>query len=138
MVCAPPAVGLDASGKTLTAPLAPVTVLKLTDCVPPPDTQTNAFSLLSPANRTSVGSSPTSIVRVTLPVERSTTLTESDIQLTTQASRLVRAATLTGSSPTGISAVRTGEPDTNWKIDNVAFGVLTASKRVPSGVRANG
>ena len=65
-------------------------------------------------------------------------LTESDNQLATQASRLVRAATLTGSRPTGISAVRTGEPDTNWKIDNVAFGVLTASKRVPSGVRANG
>src|SRR5207253_3120757 len=82
---------LDASEKTLTAPLAPVTVLKLTDCVPPPDRQTNAFSLLSPANRTSVGSSPTSIVRVTLPVERSTTLTESESQLTTQASRLLRA-----------------------------------------------
>src|ERR1043166_9031189 len=114
MVCAPPCVGLDASGKTFTAPLAPVTVPLLTmDCVPPPDTQTNAFSLLTPANRTSVGSSPTSIVRVTLPVERSTTLTESDIQLTTQASRLLRAATLTGSIPTGISAVRTGEPETN-------------------------
>src|ERR1051325_7788865 len=114
IVCALAAVGLDASGKTLTAPLAPVTVPLLTmDCVPPPETQTNAFSLLSPANRTSVGSSPTSIVRVTLPVERSTTLTESDIQLTTQASRLVCAATLSGSRPTGISAVRTGEPDTN-------------------------
>src|ERR1043166_7765325 len=118
MVCMLPTDGFDASVKTLTAPLAPVTGLELTDCVPPPETQTNAFSLLSPANRTSVGSSPTSIVRVTLPVERSTTLTESDIQLTTQASRLVRAATLTGSRPTGISAVKTGEPDTSWKIDN--------------------
>src|ERR1041385_2459872 len=141
MVCMLPTDGFDASVNTLIAPLAPVTVLKLpgpADCVPPPDTQTNAFSLLSPANRTSVGSSPTSIVRVTLPVERSTTLTESDIQLTTQASRLVRAATLTGSRPTGISGARTGEPDTNWKIERRAFGVLTASKRVPSGVRANG
>src|ERR1041385_457727 len=139
MVCMLPTDGFDASVKTLTAPLAPVTVPLLTmDCVPPPDTQTNAFSLLTPANRTSVGSSPTSIVRVTLPVERATTLTESDIQLTTQASRLVRAATLTGSRPTGISAVRTGAPDTNWKIDNVALGVFTASKRVPSGVRAKG
>src|SRR3989440_5800977 len=138
MVCAPPAVGLDASGKTLTAPLAPVTVLKLTDCVPPPDTQTNAFSLLSPAKRTSVGSSPTSMVRVTLPVERSTTLTESESQLTTHASRLFRAATLTGSMPTGISAVSTGDPETSWKTESVALGELTASRRVPSGVKASG
>ncbi|HEY0348345.1 MAG TPA: hypothetical protein VGC60_09315 [Pyrinomonadaceae bacterium] len=65
-------------------------------------------------------------------------LTESDIQLATQASRLLRTATLTGSRPTGISAVRTGDPDTSWKTDSVAFGVLTASKRVPSGVRPNG
>ena len=65
-------------------------------------------------------------------------LTESDIQLTTHASRLLRAATLTGSKPTGISAVSTGEPKTNWKTESVALGVLTASSRVPSGVSASG
>ena len=65
-------------------------------------------------------------------------LTESDIQLTTQASRSLRTATLTGSRPTGISAVKTGEPEASWKMDRVAFGVLTASRRVPSGVKANG
>src|SRR5256714_12445887 len=129
MVCALPCDGLDASGKTLTAPRAPGIELKLTGCVPPPDTQTNAFSLLSPAKRTSVGSSPTSMVRVTLPVERATTLTESESQLTTQALRLERAATLTGSSPTGISAVRTGAAHTNRKNENVAICRLTANKR---------
>jgi hypothetical protein len=50
----------------------------------------------------------------------------------------LRAATLTGSSPTGISAVRTGEPDVSWKTESVAFGELTASRRVPSGVSASG
>jgi hypothetical protein len=75
-----------------------------------PDTQTKALPLSAPAKTTSVGSSPTSNVRVTLPVAKSTTLTVSESQLTTHASRSLRAATLTGSSPTGISAVRTGAP----------------------------
>src|ERR1043166_8096554 len=70
-----------------------------------PETQTNADSLSWPANTTSVGSSPTSKLRETLKRLRSTTLTESDSQFTTQASLLLRAATLTGSSPTGISAI---------------------------------
>src|SRR5688500_2815422 len=78
------------------------------------------------------------MVRTTAPVVRSTTLTESDSQLTTHASRSLRAATLTGSSPTGISAVRTGEPEESWKTESVAFGELTASRRVPSGVSASG
>jgi len=34
--------------------------------------------------------------------------------------------------------VSTGEPDTNWKTESEAFGVLTASSRVPSGVSASG
>src|SRR5687767_13114400 len=103
-----------------------------------PETQTNACAPPGPAKRTSVGSSPTSIVRTTFPVERSTTLTESDSQLTTHASRSLRAATLTGSSPTGISAVRTGAPEESWNTESVAFGELTASRRVPSGVSASG
>ena len=70
-----------------------------------PETQTKANSLCWPANTTSVGSSPTSIVRTVLKRLRSTTLTESESQFTTQASLLLRAATLTGSSPTGISAI---------------------------------
>src|SRR5882724_3715023 len=74
-----------------------------------PDTQTKANSFCWPANATSVGSSPTSNVRVVLKPPRSTTLTDSDSQFTTQASLLLRAATLTGSSPTGISAISVSE-----------------------------
>src|ERR1044072_1578050 len=125
--------------KPLTTPIPPVNEPELVVCCPPPETQTKAISRVLPAKRTSVGSSPTSIVRVTLPVERSTTLTESDNQLATHASRpFARTATLTGSMPTGISAVRTGVPDTSWKTESVAFGVLTASSRVPAGVMASG
>ena len=70
-----------------------------------PETQTKANSFCRPAKTTSVGSSPTSKLRETLKRFRSTTLTESDIQFTTHASPSLRAATLIGSSPTGISAM---------------------------------
>ena len=54
------------------------------------------------------GSSPTSSVRTTAPTgpleASSTTLTLSDRWLTTQTSVSLRAATATGSSPTGIEA----------------------------------
>src|SRR5215210_7605631 len=102
-----------AASKILTCPRPRAAGLEFdVDIEAPPETQTKAFAPPAPAKRTSVGSSPTSMVRVTLPVVRSTMLTESESQLTTHASRLLRAATLTGSMPTGISAVRTGEPET--------------------------
>jgi hypothetical protein len=130
--------GFDAS-KILTCPLPRTEGFELLVVIDaPPETQTKAFAPPVPAKRTSVGSSPTSIVRVTLPVVRSTMLTESESQLTTHASRSLRAATLTGSIPTGISAVRTGEPETSWKTESVALGELTARRRVPSGVMASG
>src|SRR5215213_2163506 len=132
-----PAAGLAAS-KTTTCPRPSVLVLKFVKSDAPPDTHTKAFARPGPAKITSVGSSPTSMVRTTLPVARSTMLTESESQLTTQASRSLRAATLTGSKPTGISAVSTGPPGVSWKTESEAAGVLTASRRVPSGVSASG
>src|SRR5215212_2542039 len=65
------AVGL-AGSKTLTCPRPSVSVLKVFRSDAPPETQTKASVRLDPAKITSVGSSPTSMVRVTLPVARST------------------------------------------------------------------
>src|SRR5262249_24446511 len=99
-----------------------------------PETQTKADWLWAPAKTISVGSSPTSIVRVTLPAPRSTMLTESDSQFVTQASLLLRAATLTGSSPVGISLERIGVAPVKSNTDRLLVGLFTTSKRVPSGV----
>src|SRR5437868_3373485 len=72
------------------------------------DTETKA-RCGEPANTTSAGSSPTRIVSTTSPCDSETMLTLSDTELTTHTSSLVRALTDTGSRPTGISAVSTGE-----------------------------
>ncbi len=65
-----------------------------------------------PANTMSRGSSPTSSVRVTRAglADRSTMLTLSERWFTTHTSVFVRAATATGSKPTGIEASCVSEP----------------------------
>src|SRR3954470_23707422 len=92
-----------------------------------------------PANTMSRGSSPTSSVRVTCGVPVSvTTLTLSDRWLTTQTSVLLRAATATGSRPTGTRAANVSPSALTLKISSVALGVLTANSLVPSGDNAIG
>src|SRR5579859_2310931 len=92
-----------------------------------------------PANTMSRGSSPTSSVRVTCGVPVSVTmLTLSDRWLTTQTSELVRAATATGSRPTGTRAANVIPLAVTLKISRVAFGVFTANRCVPSGDSAIG
>src|SRR6516165_5207732 len=66
---------------------------------------TNALPL---AKTTSDGSSWTYNVSITTPRETDTTLTLSDTSFTTHASSLFTALTDTGSTPTGISAIRNG------------------------------
>src|SRR5581483_8385062 len=98
-----------------------------------------------PANTMSRGSSPTSSVAVTrgglVPVGSSwTTLTLSERWLTTHTSVLVRAATATGSSPTGTLALwaRSPVPGSTASTSRRLSGVSTAKRRVPSGERASG
>ena len=92
-----------------------------------------------PAKTTSRGSSPTSRVRTTRGVPlRLTTLTLSDRWLTTQTSVLLRAATATGSRPTGTRVISCRLPLLIWKMSRVLFGVLTANSLVPSGDLASG
>src|SRR3954468_3414958 len=93
----------------------------------------------APANTMSRGSSPTSSVRVTCGVPDSvTTLTLSDRWLTTQTSVLLRAATATGSSPTGTRDENVSPLAVTLKMSSVAFGVLTANSLVRSGEIAIG
>ena len=65
-------------------------------------------------------------------------LTLSDSRLTTQTSSFVRAATATGSIPTGIEAAGTRAPATTSKTSSVLSGVLQAKSRLPSGDSARG
>src|SRR5262249_53067052 len=69
---------------------------------------------------------------------RSTMLMLSERWLTTQTSVLVRAATATGSKPTGTEPVCVRPPASTAKISRRFAGGLTANHRVPSGVNANG
>ena len=69
---------------------------------------------------------------------RSTTLTSSERLFTTHASLLLRAATETGSIPTGISAIRTRLGPVASNTESRLSGVFTTSKRFPSGVIATG
>src|SRR5262245_4433588 len=92
-----------------------------------------------PANTTSRGSSPTSRVRTTRGVPtRLTTLTLSDRWLTTQTSESSRAATATGSNPTGTRACNVSPPDVTPKISRVLSGVFTAKSLAPLGDSATG
>ena len=83
-----------------------------------------------PAKTMSRGSSPTSSVRTTEPARPSalcrTMLTLSDRWLTTQTSSSLRAATATGSSPTGTDEIWVRVPAVTWKISRRLSGVLTA------------
>jgi hypothetical protein len=86
------------------------------------------------AKTTSIGSSPTLIVSVTIPLETETILTLSDVWLTTQASSAVRGFTDTGSMPTGISAINRGRLGLDKSnTETRASGVSTANSREPSG-----
>ena len=91
-----------------------------------------------PANTTSAGSSPTSTVRRTRSEARSTMLTESEIWLTTHASPLPRARTLTGSRPTGTDPRRTGALPVTSKTSSRASAVLATRSSRPSGVTSIG
>src|SRR5262245_56881547 len=92
-----------------------------------------------PANTTSRGSSPTSRVQTTRGVPtRLTTLTLSDRWLTTQTSESSRAATATGSNPTGTRACNVIPPGVMPKISRVLSGVFTAKSLAPLGDNAIG
>ena len=65
-------------------------------------------------------------------------LTLSERWLTTQTSVLVRAATATGSRPTGTDAVCVRPVGPTSKISSRLSGVLTAKRRAPSGDSASG
>jgi hypothetical protein len=69
---------------------------------------------------------------------RLTMLTLSERWFTTQTSLFDRAATATGSRPTGTRARKTGEPCVRSKISSVPLGVLTAKRRDRSGEIATG
>ena len=68
----------------------------------------------------------------------STTLTLSERWLTTHTSPSVRAATATGSSPTGTEPVWVSPPASTSKISSRLSGVLTAKSRLPLGDSASG
>src|SRR6266496_2566772 len=71
--------------------------------------------------------------------ETDTTLTLSETSLTTQISSLSRGVTETGSTPTGISAMRKGlNGCVTSNTESRVSGVLTAKSRVPSGERLMG
>jgi hypothetical protein len=94
-----------------------------------------------PANTMSRGSSPTISVRTTRGgiCERSTTLTLSERWLTTHTSELVRAATATGSMPTGIENVWLSPPPFNTSNTSRRLsGMLVTSRYAPFGVSATG
>src|SRR6266699_4580825 len=100
------------------------------------DTATNARP---PAKTTSAGSSPTGSVLTVVPRLRSTMLIVSERWLTTHASESLLAATLTGSSPTGIEAQGARPPPGRTvKTSSSASGVLTTRSLPPAGVRAIG
>jgi len=94
----------------------------------------------APAKTMSRGSSPTSSVRTTRggEAERSTMLTLSERWLTTHTSSFVRAATATGSIPTGIESTWVRPPPPTSKTSRRLSGVLTANNWPPSGDRASG
>ena len=93
-----------------------------------------------PANTMSRGSSPTRSVRVTRggTEPTSTMLTLSERWFTTHTSPLVRAATATGSRPTGTESACVSPPAETSKISSRSSGVSTANRRVPSGESASG
>src|SRR4030095_6000685 len=95
---------------------------------------------LFPANTMSRGSSPTSSVRDTRGgvLARSTMLTLSERWLTTHTSLLLRAATATGSMPTGIDTLGAMPAGVTSKISRWLSGVFTAKSFVPSGESASG
>ena len=96
--------------------------------------------LPGPAKTMSRGSSPTRRVRTTRGGSEptSTMLTLSDKWFTTQTSLALRAATATGSIPTGTDAARRSPPPFRSKISRRSSGVFTANSRVPSGDSASG
>src|SRR5580698_5222011 len=65
-------------------------------------------------------------------------LTLSERRLVTQISVFVRAATATGSRPTGTRNFTVGLPEVRSKTSSVPFGVFTAKRVVPSGEIARG
>jgi hypothetical protein len=95
-----------------------------------------------PAKTMSRGSSPTSSVRVTCggTAARSTMLTLSERWFTTHTSVFDRAATATGSSPTGIDNSCASEPSvpSMVKTSSRLSGVFAAKSRPPSGLIASG
>ena len=92
-----------------------------------------------PANTISRGSSPTIKVRETWGVPLTeTTLTLSERWFTTQTSLLFRAATATGSMPTGTRPWKTTPAGVMLNISSVPLGVFTANSMVPSGDIAMG
>src|SRR5437899_4952346 len=79
------------------------------------------------------------MVSVTIVRETETTLMLAETSLTTQASSLLSGLTETGSTPTGISAIRIGFPGLETsKTESRESGVLTAKSRMPSGERRIG
>src|SRR4029453_84158 len=81
-----------------------------------------------PANTTSAGASSVFSVETIRNESRSSTLTESEIWLTTQTSLLRRNRTVTGSNPTITLPVETGIPEVTSKSSRRASGRLhTAS-----------
>ncbi len=95
---------------------------------------------LGPANTMSRGSSPTSSVRRTCGgvLATSTMLTLSESWFTTHTSPLVRAATATGSRPTGTEPVCVSPSLPTLKISSRSSGVFTANSWLPSGESASG
>ena len=92
-----------------------------------------------PAKTMSRGSSPTSSVRTTCGVPvRLTMLTLSESRFVTHTSVLLRAATATGSRPTGTRIFEAGNPEVRSKTSSVPLGVLTANSVLPSGDMASG
>ncbi len=100
----------------------------------------NARLWPGPAKTRSRGSSPTSSVRTTLGglADTSTTLTLSDRWFTTHTSSSLRAATATGSRPTGTESVWVSPAPPTSKTSSRLSGVFTAKSRVPDGDRASG
>ena len=82
-----------------------------------------------PAKTTSAGSSAVRMVRTTDPDARSTTLMESEIEFTTQASSPPRSRTVTGSRPTGIASDGTGSPLERSRTSRRASEVLQTRSR---------
>ena len=85
-----------------------------------------------PAKTMSRGSSPTSSVRTTCGVPvRLTMLTLSESRFVTHTSVLLRAATATGSRPTGTRYSNTGDPEVRSKDFQRAVGRVDGEQRVP-------